>query len=172
MFADDTIIGTHGTEANPRLCATCHVNRMTVTDLATGDFVFQASGHLFQAAPCLDASGIPTRETDCNTSERSFSACSISGCHASPDQASAAFIAATTRIDGLVATLNGLLGSVPSSEFDATDNVLSVAEGAKFNADLAGLRGSAIHNPFLLEALLNASIQEVMSKYPTPTPDP
>ena len=60
-----------------------------------------------------------------------------------------------------------MLGAVPSSEFDASDNVLSVAEGAKFNADLAALRGSAVHNPFLLEALLNASIQEVMSEYPT-----
>ena len=32
---------SHGSEANPRLCAGCHVNQFTVTDQETGDFLFQ-----------------------------------------------------------------------------------------------------------------------------------
>ena len=54
------ILGTHGTDRNERLCATCHVNKFTVTDEATGEFVFQSTGHLFTAIPCVDEQGIPT----------------------------------------------------------------------------------------------------------------
>ncbi|MFV2006358.1 MAG: cytochrome c3 family protein, partial [Longimicrobiales bacterium] len=56
------IISTHGSEANPSLCATCHVNSFEITDPATGDFVFSATGHVFDAIPCLDDQGIPTAE--------------------------------------------------------------------------------------------------------------
>jgi predicted CXXCH cytochrome family protein len=163
-FADDTIVGTHGTGANPRLCATCHVNRLEVTDSLTGAFVFEASGHLFQATPCLDAQGIPTTGT-CDIAERSFAGCAISGCHGTPDVARSALTVARGRIDGLVATLDGLLGQIPLSEFDDTDNLVTTAEGARFNSELGALRGSPAHNPFLMEALLSASIAEVRAEY-------
>jgi len=164
-FSNDTIVATHGTRANPRMCATCHVSRLEVTDLETGAFVFQATGHLFRPIPCLDAQGIPTPEPNCDVSQRSFAACAESGCHATPQVAQAAYLTARQRIDSRVATLNALLGQVQLSEFDSTDNRLTTAEGAKFNADLGALRGSAIHNPFLMEALLDASIAEVRTFY-------
>ena len=44
QYADIQIRSTHGSDANPRLCATCHVNSYEVTDAATGDFV--SSGQL------------------------------------------------------------------------------------------------------------------------------
>jgi predicted CXXCH cytochrome family protein len=62
---------------------------------------------------------------------------------------------------------------VPSNPFDGTDQCLSVAEGALWNAMLLaealyaqndGSQGT--HNPFFYEALLGASIQSVRATYP------
>lgn len=164
-FADDTIVGTHGTSRNPRMCATCHVNRLEVTDAQTGAFVFDATGHLFQAIPCLDDEGKPTRAQDCDVSDRSFVGCTPSGCHGSSGAAEAAFVVVQSRIQTLVSSLDALLAQLPVSEFNPTDGRLTTAEGARFNAQLAALRGSAVHNPFLIESLLTASIDEVEMEY-------
>jgi len=43
--------------------------------------------------------------------------------------------------------------------------VFTVGEGAKFNAGLGAITSSAVHNPFLTEALLTASIQAVTDEY-------
>lgn len=75
------IASTHGTEANPKLCATCHVAQLEVTD-SDGNFLLQSVGHLFEATTCLDADGIPTAGP-CSVSERDFTACATSGCHGS-----------------------------------------------------------------------------------------
>jgi predicted CXXCH cytochrome family protein len=84
-FAYDTsqMASSHGTEANPRLCATCHVVRTTITDQLTGQFSFQSVGHTFDAIPCADAQGIPRPcgsplATD---TAHNFTACSTSNCH-------------------------------------------------------------------------------------------
>jgi len=170
-YADVLIRGTHGSEANPKLCATCHVNSFTVTDPTTGDFVFSATGHLFKPIPCLDpATGIPMGDDSCgmNTTERTFAACTSSGCHGSADAALSAMLIAQARIASLVAELDGLLALVPSTEFDNADNVYTVAEGSKFNAGLGRIESSAIHNPFLTEALLTASIDAVTDEYSLP----
>ncbi|MGD2067311.1 MAG: cytochrome c3 family protein [Gemmatimonadota bacterium] len=158
------IVGTHGTTANPRLCATCHVSRLEVEDEA-GNFVFNASGHLFKPIPCLDEDGVPTPSEECELSERSFNACAISGCHGSPDAARSAYIVATGRIADLVEELDALLDQVPESEFSSEDAVFTIAEGAEFNAGLGEITSSAIHNPFLTEALLEASIAAVEEEY-------
>jgi hypothetical protein len=57
------------------------------------------------------------------------------------------------------------LRQVPATEFNANDGRYSTAEGAKFNHGLAVFPGSAVHNPFLVEALLLASIQQVQTDY-------
>lgn len=159
---DQKIVGSHGTGRNPKLCATCHVSRLEVTD-ATGSFVFNASGHLFKPIPCLDEQGIPTPSDDCELSERTFNSCT-NGCH---DEAGArsAYIVATNRIAELVEELNALLDQVPDSEFSSDDEVFTVAEGAQFNARLGAITSSAIHNPFMTEALLTASIEIVQEEY-------
>jgi hypothetical protein len=45
-----TIAATHGSVANPRLCAGCHVNAFTTTDQMTGER--SSTGHTFAALPC------------------------------------------------------------------------------------------------------------------------
>jgi predicted CXXCH cytochrome family protein len=165
IYAGEKIVASHGTEANPRLCAGCHVSRFEVTDPTSGNLVFNATGHLFKAIPCLDATGKPTGSETCALSERTFQSCTAAGCHGSEDAARSAYIVARDRIQTLVDALNELLDQVPSSETNPNDNRLSVAEGAQFNASLGGQRGSKIHNPFRIEALLTASIQIVTSTY-------
>jgi predicted CXXCH cytochrome family protein len=163
-YNETRIVGTHGTVGNPRLCATCHVNRLEVLD-ATGSFVFNASGHLFKPIPCLDGQGVPRADDDCELNERSFVSCTTAGCHGSQDAARSAYILATTRIASLTAELQALLAQVPASEFSTTDGVYTTGEGAKFNAGLGEITSSAIHNPFLTEALLTASIKQVRDDY-------
>ena len=64
------------------------------------------------------------------------------------------------------ALVPGLLALVPASEFNANDGRYSTAEGARFNYQLAtDFEGSVVHNPFLLEALLIASIRQVEDDY-------
>lgn len=160
-----SIVTTHGSAANPSMCATCHVQQFTVTDSLTHRFVFQATGHLFLAIPCLSAQGVPTADTACALAQRTFNACSASGCHGSAAAAQSAFTVATLRIQTLNTTLKAMLAQVPASQFNASDNVYTVAEGARFNSLLADMSGSVVHNPFLTEALLTGSIQAVQNQY-------
>ena len=106
---------------------------------------------------------VPTADEDCAESERSFASCAIGGCHGSEDAARSARLVAQTRIANLVEELNALLDLVPDDQFSTSDDVYTVAEGAKFNAGLGAIESSAIHNPFLTEALLTASIDIVPS---------
>jgi predicted CXXCH cytochrome family protein len=160
----ERIAVTHGSAANPRLCAGCHVNRFTVQDQLTGAPITTA-GHSFKAIPCLDAEGRPTAVRDCDIMQRSFVTCTESGCHGSQAAARSALLTARQRLDALAATLNAQLARVPASEFDDGDNRYTTAEGSRFNAQLAMFRGTEVHNPFLAEALLLASIQQVQREY-------
>jgi predicted CXXCH cytochrome family protein len=164
-YADLQIRSTHGSEANPRLCATCHVNAYEVTDLETGDFVLSVKGHSFEPIPCLDAQGVPDPAADCDLGERTFASCTTSGCHGDQDAARSAYIVATTRIADLVARLEALLDLVPPSELNRDDDIFTTAEGADFNRILGAITSSAIHNPFLTEALLTASIRQMEQDY-------
>lgn len=161
------IVATHGSEANPELCATCHVNAFTVTDLETGDFIFNATGHLFKAIPCLDIDGVPTTG-DCELEERTFAACSSGSCHGSPAAARSALLIVRLRMSVLLTELNSLLDLVPATEFVTGDDLITTAEGARFNASMGSMGGSPIHNPFLMEALLTASILQVELDYGLP----
>jgi hypothetical protein len=58
-----------------------------------------------------------------------------------------------------------LLPLIPSSEFSTTDNRISTAEGSRFNAQLARQPGTPIHNPFLVEALLIYSLDQIAIDY-------
>lgn len=158
---------THGT-SNPRLCATCHVEAFSTKDKLTGQTVYVV-GHEFEAIPCVDASGIPTGKTDCTVDERRFNACATSGCHGSPAAAKSAFNAANARIKLLYTELDRLLAQVPASDKASTipTTGMSKAQGAMFNSALAKLPGSPTHNPYLMESLLVASINQLKIDYPT-----
>lgn len=178
------IAGTHGSDANARLCATCHLPTFEVTDEATGDFVFSVKGHLFRPIPCIGPDGIPLGfPDDCALSAqaRSFDACVDSGCHGSEQAAFSALTAALTRTQNATDELHDLLTQVdPNLEaaggaIDPTNPTFTVAEGAFFNLELAEFGnetfgtntvvGSTVHNPFLVEALLLASIRAVEDEY-------
>lgn len=162
-FNTNIVRGTHGSAQNEKLCATCHVYAREVTDPLTGDFVFSSKGHLFEPIPCLDAQGVPVSNGDCDVTERSFESCVE--CHGDEESARTAYLVSTGRVADRVADLEALLAQVPATEFDSEDGVLTVAEGALFNQRLGEITSSAVHNPFLTEALLLGSIQAVQDEY-------
>ena len=153
---------SHGSDRNPKLCVSCHMNDYELTD-ATGKFAFRSTGHSFDPIPCVDAQGIPTGASDCELSERSFKTCVQ--CHLSEDAARSAFSVADLRITTLADQITAMLAQVPSTETRTGDNLITTAEGAKFNRDMAKMAGSKIHNPFLMEALLLATIQQLRTDY-------
>jgi hypothetical protein len=96
---------THGSEKNPKLCAGCHVNRLTSTD-----GTITSAGHLFLAIPCLDAAGLPdlvNRDCARTESSRSWAACTASGCHGNATAAISALTLSSQRIDQLVTQIWG-----------------------------------------------------------------
>ncbi|MEO8200545.1 MAG: cytochrome c3 family protein [Gemmatimonadota bacterium] len=193
-FDTTAIQATHGNPlVNTRLCAGCHVNRYSVTDSITGTLVFNSTGHLFQPIPCLDANGIPTIDDTCafNTTARTFNACVNSGCHSNTAAALSAFNANRSVVATLADQLwidnpsgtpteigvpdagdQGLLALIPVTEYNTTDNLITVAEGVLFNIRLVGEdryangdRSRGVHNPFLAQSLLTASIQALNTTY-------
>ncbi|HET9438853.1 MAG TPA: multiheme c-type cytochrome [Longimicrobiales bacterium] len=175
-FTTDRIYGTHSSEANEGLCATCHLANFTVNDKATGAFTMSTTGHLFKALPCLDpVTGVPSGDESCTMTQRSFKGCVDSGCHGSEASARSATIAVESRLTNLSVELKRLVGlaraKVPADWNN--DAVVTVVEGADFNANIFGLEGSGlhgdysrgVHNPFLIEALLNSSITYIKQYY-------
>jgi predicted CXXCH cytochrome family protein len=154
------IVATHGSTRNPKLCAGCHVNAFAATDPASGTEVF-STGHLFLATPCL-VDGVPV-PGDCPTDQRTFETCTE--CHGSEAVARSLQQVALLRLTNLADELGLLIDQIPAAEFDANDGRYSTGEGAKFNHQLALFPGSEVHNPFLVEALLIASINQVEEDY-------
>ena len=155
----DGIAGTHGTEANPRLCASCHVYMFDVNDAVTGDFVLRSVGHTFEAIGCLDpVTGLPT-SGPCALTDRNFKGCAVAGCHGDEAAARSAFTAVRSRMNLLTDLLwtdsdndsvmdptdSGVLPQVlaqaiaanDSNEINLYDSTLTAAEGAIWNAQLA-----------------------------------
>jgi predicted CXXCH cytochrome family protein len=197
-FEYDTarIYGSHATTKNPRLCAGCHISKFTVTDKLTGAFSFQATGHLMRPVPCLDASGKPTGDKTCayTATARSWQTCTTAGCHGDANVAVTLFTGVRARMkfyadqlwrnqnnDGTLQatpTDGGMLATLKATrpgEWSTTDNTVTPAEGAEFNARLCGEynqsnadNSKGVHNPFLCEALLVATINYVRSYYGLP----
>jgi hypothetical protein len=160
----DEIYGTHGSEGNPRLCAGCHVNSYQATDELTGETIY-STGHLFEAIPCLDESGRPV-PGDCESLEdRSFASCAGTGCHASEQVARNLMASTTADIMADVHEVDALLDQLPDSLNSRNDGIFMVSDGAWFNARLAELPGSAVHNPFLLRPLMTATIRALEDEY-------
>jgi predicted CXXCH cytochrome family protein len=169
-FPGGRMVGTHGSaDANPRLCASCHVQTFELTDPETGELVLQSTGHLFEATPCLDSNGTPI-QGDCDDEDRSYASCGAAGCHTVPGSAQSLRQVTETRIARHVAELDALIDAIPSSEFNSGDDRYTVGEGSRFNLRLAQAGGAAVHNPFLIEALLLASIDAVETTYGLPAP--
>jgi hypothetical protein len=146
------------------------VNAYEVTDAGTGSHLFSVTGHRFLPIPCVDANNLPTEDQSCakTVPARNFASCTSSGCHGDETAALSALTLAETRIANRVTELNTLLALVPTTQFSSTDTVFTVAEGARFNAQLGAIESSAVHNPFLTEALLLSSIDAVRGAYGLP----
>lgn len=167
----DTIVSTHGSSANPRLCAQCHVDSLTISD-TSGKFVYHTTGHSFNAIPCVDAQGLPTGTDNCVLATRSFAGCTASGCHGTQSVAMSAYQTGVGRILQLDTVLRKQLATVLAAtpaETASTNATYTVAAGSLFNAQLAELPGSPIHNPFLMEALLTGSISAMTNTYGVPS---
>jgi predicted CXXCH cytochrome family protein len=167
-FPTEAIYGTHTSEANENFCATCHLAKFAVTDKATGNFVMNTTGHLFKPLPCLDAAGVPTADESCTMSQRSAKGCVASGCHGSETAARSAVIASDARLTNESTELKRLvaLAKVKAPGDWKTDAIVTPLEGMDFNANIHEhdlSRGA--HNPFYLDALLNASISYIKSYY-------
>jgi predicted CXXCH cytochrome family protein len=163
-YAPGTLIATHGSGSNPGLCVTCHMSSYTITDAPGG--AFRSTGHTFEALPCVDEAGVPSGAHDCGMEARSFRSCT--GCHLGETGARTALAVAELRLQRLAGEIEALLPHIPSTEFSTTDGRISTGEGARFNMQLARKGGSAVHNPFLMEALLIASIQQIELEYGLP----
>lgn len=183
-FNQGQILGTHGTDRNPKLCATCHLPKFQISDPLRPGILVESTSHLFRPIPCIDAEGRPLpfgQSCDLAPPARSYKACTGGGCHGSEQTAFSALTAATTRIQRAADQLIGQLQRVDPNltsaggEIDGANPLFTVAEGAYFNYRLAtfgnrefgtnSVIGSSVHNPFLIEALLIASIQAVQEKY-------
>jgi predicted CXXCH cytochrome family protein len=169
LSAGDSIIGTHGTPSrNPQLCAGCHVTRFTVTDKTSGNFVFQTTGHRFIAAPCVDANGGPTAGQTCDIAAKTFRSCVSTGCHASEAVARTLYLTDSARVLQLVTSLNSAIAKV--NALKPADCKLPVTKftsclGGQFNVSLAQAPGGFVHNPFLIEQLLVATINQIQKDY-------
>lgn len=198
VYQEDRIFGSHATDRNPRLCAGCHVDKYTITDPQSNNLVFRVTGHLMRAIPCVDAQGKPIADKNCayTPAARSWNTCTGSGCHANASVAASVFTATRGTLKLLADQLwidnniNGSLNPFPTDagllarvrqhfpgEWSTTDNRISPAEGAEFNARLCGEFGQATsdnskgaHNPFLCQALLVASINQIIATYSLPAP--
>jgi len=176
-FEPGQILGTHGTTRNPGLCATCHLPKFQITDPLRPGMLVESTSHLFRPIPCLDANGRPLpfgQECDLAPPTRSYKSCTGGACHGSEQTAFSALTAATARITFLSGQLLGQLQQVDPNLAAAGGEIagaapFTVGDGAYFNYSLANfkgsIRGSAVHNPFLIEALLIASIEAVRKEY-------
>jgi predicted CXXCH cytochrome family protein len=169
MSAGDSIIGTHGTPSrNPKLCATCHVARFTATDKASGAFTFQATGHRFIAAPCADANGVPTPGQSCAITAKTFRSCVATACHASETVARNLYLTDSARVIQLTTSINSAITKVKAlkpAECTLGGPTYTACLGAQFNVSLALSPGNFVHNPFLIERLLLASLAQLQKEY-------
>lgn len=103
------ILTTHGSSANPRLCAGCHVNKLTGVDAGGNNITF--SGHSFHPLPCLQSKSPVVVDTtytnNCayDVPSRSWGACTSSGCHATEAIAVQRLTQFETERDGYIHTL-------------------------------------------------------------------
>jgi hypothetical protein len=160
---------THGSDANPKLCATCHISKYNVTDAVTGAFQVTVTGHSFAPIPCVDGNGRPTGAHDCQVTSRSFKSCATGGCHGNSElSARSAYITGINDVGGLVALLDGMIAQVPSNQFGA--GKVTPGRGAKFNSEMAKMPGGSTHNPFLIKTLLRYSGVALNDAYGIPLP--
>lgn len=159
------ILTTHGSTANPRLCAGCHVNAQTGVDAFGTSISF--TGHTFHPLPCLQQKSPPLVDTTytnaCAYDEpsRSWASCTTSGCHGTEAVAVQRLTQIRDEKEGYLKTLwvdlnrNQTVDAYPTdtgylakiklnapNDLNFTtapyNTILTPAKGALFNAQLTG----------------------------------
>ena len=159
------ILTTHGSSANPRLCAGCHVKSQTGVDAFGTSISF--TGHTFHPLPCLQQKSPPLVDTTYTNAcaydvpSRSWAACTT--CHGDEATAAQRLNQFRDEKEGYVRTLwvdvnlNQTLDTFPvdsgylakiklnaPNELNFTtppySTILTPAKGALFNAQLTGER--------------------------------
>lgn len=166
IYDTTAILTTHGSAANPRLCAGCHVNSQAQSDAAGNVITF--TGHTFHPLPCLQQKvPVPLVDTTytngCAYTEtaRSWVSCTTSGCHGTEAVAVSRLTLIRNERDGYINTLwidanhNQTLdafptdsGYLPKIKLNAPDDLnfttppfsttMTAAKGALFNAQMTG----------------------------------
>jgi hypothetical protein len=109
VYDQTAILATHGSSANPRLCAGCHVNVLNGKDPLGNTVKF--SGHTFHPVPCMTSkvdSLIDTSFTnDCAYDEpsRSYLGCAAGGCHGTEAVAANRLLTAVNEFKGYLDVL-------------------------------------------------------------------
>jgi hypothetical protein len=161
------IVTTHGSTANPRLCAGCHVNAQTGVDAFGTSISF--TGHTFHPLPCLQQKSPPVVDTTYTNAcaydapSRAWGACTASGCHGSEAVAVSRLTQIRDEKEGYLKTLwvdlnaNQTLDAYPTDtgylakiKLNAPNDlnfttapystIMTPAKGALFNAQLTGER--------------------------------
>jgi len=159
------VLTTHGSTANPRLCAGCHVNTQTGVDAFGTAISF--TGHTFHPLPCLQQKSPPLVDTTYTNAcaydvpSRSWAPCTA--CHGDEATAAQRLNQFRDEKEGYVRTLwvdvnlNQTLDTFPTdsgylakiklnapNDLNFTtapyNTILTPAKGALFNAQLTGER--------------------------------
>lgn len=199
------IFGSHATTRNQKLCAGCHLGRYTATDEATGaSFEATGHLMRAVPCLDASGKPTGNKDCGYTPAERSFRTCATSNCHgtgatdgidlAGQQVAATLLNGVRTRMKQYTDDLwidangNGSMQAAPTDggllptvrqtqpgEWSTSDNRISPAEGAEFNARLCGEYGQSnsdnskgVHNAFLCEALLVATIEYVRDYYGLP----
>jgi hypothetical protein len=126
VYENTAILASHGSTANPRLCAGCHVNVLNGKDSQNNSIKF--TGHTFHPLPCMEAGGKPdslvdtTFTNDCAYDEpsRSYLGCVGGACHGSEAVALSRLTGAVTEFKGYLDVIyfdknaNGRIDPYPS----------------------------------------------------------
>ncbi len=180
---------------NPRLCAGCHLFAFNTTDSDGNSFSVTGHLFRPIPCYGPNGLPTDTITNCAYTpAERSFRSCAVSGCHATENQAALALGVTRQRMQDLSRTMwrdvngNRTIDAFPTdsgflprirantTDLNPSDAIITAADGAEFNLRLVGedatgfLYGNgdkshAAHNPFIAEAILRASINELMDIY-------
>ena len=153
------ILSSHGSTANPRLCAGCHVNKLSGVDANGNTITF--SGHTFHPLPCLQQKNPEIVDTtyrnDCafDGPSRSWGACTAQGCHGDEATAVSRLSTVETEMQGYIRTIwinsTKCVPVPPSTEcvesvdpFPADSGYLALIRASADSLDLSFAAGTTV----------------------------
>jgi hypothetical protein len=109
----------------------------------------------------------------CDITVKTFRSCVSGSCHATEAVARTLYLTDSARVLQLVNSANSAIAKVTAlkpNDCKLGGATFTSCLGAQFNVSLAQSPGGFVHNPFLIEQLLVASINQIQKDYGV-TPD-